>query len=80
MKLRAWNAVLAAQNEARAAGKDQICPEHLVLGLLTDPDAFAAKAIVAQGVSLEAARRAVTAALPPGALADPVRSAGQEGA
>jgi len=50
-----------------AAGKDQICPEHLVLGLLTDPDAFAAKAIVAQGVPLEAARRAVTAALPPGA-------------
>src|SRR5436853_7460299 len=31
---RARNVVMAAQNEARAAGNDEICPEHLVLGLL----------------------------------------------
>src|SRR6516225_5704577 len=29
---RARNAVMVAQNEARAAGHDQIRPEHLVLG------------------------------------------------
>lgn len=62
--LRAKNSVIAAQNEARAAGHDQIEPAHLVLGLLADPDALAAKAILAQGVALEAARRRVTAGLP----------------
>jgi hypothetical protein len=65
--LRARNVVMAAQNEAHAAGNDQIRPEHLVLGLLSDPDALAAKAIVAQGVSLETARQAATSALPPAA-------------
>ena len=62
--LRAKNSVVAAQNEARAAGNDQIAPGHLVLGLLIDPDALAAKAIIAQGVTLEAVRQAVTAGLP----------------
>jgi hypothetical protein len=61
---RARNAVVEAQKEAHAAGNDQIRPEHLVLGLLADPDALAAKAIVAQGVSLKTARQAMTAALP----------------
>src|SRR5947209_20300230 len=62
---RPRNAVMAAQNEARAAGHDQIRPEHLVLGLLADPAALAAAAIVAQGVQLDDVRRAVTAVLPP---------------
>ncbi|WP_405984015.1 Clp protease N-terminal domain-containing protein [Streptomyces sp. NBC_00872] len=61
---RARNVVMAAQNEARAAGNDEIRPEHLVLGLLTEPDALGAGAIVAQGVPLETVRRTVTAALP----------------
>jgi len=65
--VRARNVVMASQNEARAAGNDQVRPEHLVLGLLAEPDAIAAKAIVAQGVSLKTARKAVTAALPPAA-------------
>src|SRR6266480_6122858 len=43
---RARNAVMAAQNEARAAGNDEIRPEHLALGLLSEPDALAARAIV----------------------------------
>jgi hypothetical protein len=64
---RARNAVVAAQNEARAAGNDQIGTDHLILGLLTEPEALAAKAIVAQGVSLEDVRHAATAALPPAA-------------
>src|SRR5215475_1820363 len=64
---RARNVVMASQNEARAAGGDQIRPEHLVLGLLSEPDGIAAKAIVAQGVSLKAVRKAAAAALPPAA-------------
>jgi len=63
--LRARNVVVAAQNEARAAGNDEIRPEHLVLGLLNEPDALGAKALVAQGVLLDAVRQAATAALPP---------------
>jgi hypothetical protein len=69
--LRARNAVMAAQNEARAAGNDQIVPGHLVLGLLSEPDSVGAAAIVAQGVSLDAARQAATAALPPPAAEVP---------
>jgi hypothetical protein len=64
---RARNVVIAAQNEAIAAGNDEIRPEHLVLGLLGDPDALAAKALVAQGVTLEAVRQSVAATLPPAA-------------
>ena len=69
--LRARNAVMAAQNEARAAGHDQIGPGHLVLGLLSEPGSVGTAAIVAQGVSLDAVRQAVTAALPPPAAEVP---------
>jgi len=58
---------MAAQNEARAAHNDQIHPEHLVLGLLSEPEALAARAIVAQGVSLDTVRTIATATLPPAA-------------
>lgn len=63
----ARNVVMAAQNEARAAGNDEIRPEHLVLGLLGESDALAAKSIVAQGVSLETVRQTATATLSPAA-------------
>jgi hypothetical protein len=62
---RARNVVVTAQNEALAAGNDTITPEHLVLGLLAEPDGIGARAIHAQGVTLDAARQAATAALPP---------------
>ncbi|MGF7236400.1 MAG: Clp protease N-terminal domain-containing protein [Frankia sp.] len=62
---RAKNVVMAAQDEARTAGNDQIGPPHLILGLLNDPDALAAKAIVDQGVVLDTVRRTVAATLPP---------------
>ncbi|WP_405842670.1 Clp protease N-terminal domain-containing protein [Streptomyces sp. NBC_01518] len=62
---RARNAVMAAHNEAIAARNAEGRPEHLVLGLLAEPDAVAGKAIVAQGVLLDAVRQAATAALPP---------------
>jgi hypothetical protein len=64
---RARNVVMAAHNEARAGGSAEGVPAHLVLGLLAEPEALAAKAITEQGVSLDAVRRAATAALPPAA-------------
>ena len=82
---RARNVVMAAQNEARAAGNAEIGPEHLVLGLLAEPEALGARAIVAQGVSLgRRPRRPRPRALPPAAdrraRPHPVRRAGAEGA
>lgn len=64
---RARNVVMAAHNEAIAARNPEGRPEHLVLGLLAEPDAVAGKAIVAQDVLLDAVRQAATAALPPAA-------------
>ncbi|MEV1332031.1 Clp protease N-terminal domain-containing protein [Micromonospora costi] len=61
---RARNVVMAAQNEARATGHTEIRPEHVVLGLLSEPEALAARALVAQGVTLDRVREAATAALP----------------
>jgi Clp amino terminal domain, pathogenicity island component len=62
---RARNAVVSAQNEARTAGNVEIRPEHLILGLLAEPEGLAVRALVAQGVAAEALRQAATAALPP---------------
>ncbi|MFG2382895.1 Clp protease N-terminal domain-containing protein [Streptomyces avermitilis] len=64
---RARNVVMAAHNEAKAAGNAEGLPEHLVLGLLAEPEALAAKAVTTQGVPLDSLRRAATAALPPAA-------------
>jgi ATP-dependent Clp protease ATP-binding subunit ClpA len=58
---------VAAQNAARAAEDDEIRPEHLVLGLLSEPNAVAAKTMVAHGIALETVRQIVTASLPPAA-------------
>ncbi|MFC4506340.1 MULTISPECIES: Clp protease N-terminal domain-containing protein [Streptomyces] len=68
---RARSAVMAAHNATKTAGNTEGLPAHLVLGLLTEPDALAAKAILAQGVTLEAVREAATAALPPAAAEVP---------
>ncbi|SFT52927.1 Clp protease N-terminal domain-containing protein [Arthrobacter sp. ov118] len=64
---RARNVVVAAQNEARAAGNDEIGPAHLLLGLLAEPHGLGARAMSAQGISPEAVRQAATASLPPAA-------------
>jgi hypothetical protein len=61
---RARNVVMAAQNEARAAGNATIAPAHLVLGLLSEPEGLAAKAIAGQGVPAEKVRRTAVATLP----------------
>jgi hypothetical protein len=62
---RARNVVVASQEEARTAANDQIRTEHLVLGLLAEPEGLGAKAITAQGVTLDAVREAANAGLPP---------------
>ena len=64
---RARNVVMAAHNEAVAARNPEGRPEHLVLGLLAEPEGLAAKAITAQGVLLDAIRQAAAAVLPPAA-------------
>ncbi len=61
---RARNAVVAAQNAASDAENAEIVPDHLLLGLLTEPEAIAAKVLVSQGFSLDAVREAAVARLP----------------
>jgi len=64
---RARNVVMSAHNEAVAAHHSEGRPEHLVLGLLAEPEGLAAKAITTQGVPLDTVRQAAAAALPPAA-------------
>ncbi|MEU8972649.1 Clp protease N-terminal domain-containing protein [Streptomyces monashensis] len=64
---RARNVVMAAHNEAVAARNPESRPEHLVLGLLAEPEGLAAKAITEQGVLLDSVRQDATAVLPPAA-------------
>jgi len=61
----ARNVVMAAQNEARAAGNATITPAHLVLGLLSEPEGLGAKAVVGQGVAPAKVRSTAVATLPP---------------
>jgi ATP-dependent Clp protease ATP-binding subunit ClpA len=61
---RARNAVMAAQNEARASGNDRIGPAHLLMGLVGDSDTGAARVLAALGVPAVAARQAAAASLP----------------
>jgi hypothetical protein len=61
---RARKVVVTAQEEARARSNDRISVAHLVLGLVGDPTSLGARAIVAQGVSLDAVRATATATLP----------------
>ncbi|MFD3623292.1 Clp protease N-terminal domain-containing protein [Streptomyces sp. DSM 116494] len=62
---RARNTVMAAQNEAQAARNAEILPDHLLLGLLAEPQGLAVKAITEQGTTVDAVREAARAALPP---------------
>jgi hypothetical protein len=62
---RARNVVVAAHNEAQAAGHAEIAEAHLVLGLLAEPESVAVAVIEAAGVTLDAIRGAVATALPP---------------
>ncbi|MCU1684776.1 MAG: hypothetical protein JWQ81_5515 [Amycolatopsis sp.] len=63
---RARKVIMASQEAAGEAKNPEIQPAHLVLGLLTEPDGLAVRAIVALGVELETVRQNALAALPPG--------------
>ncbi len=68
---RAKQVVETAQEEARERRHDHILPEHLALSLLRQPEGLAARAIVALGVTAEAVREALAAALAPAVVAEP---------
>jgi ATP-dependent Clp protease ATP-binding subunit ClpC len=53
---RARSVVHHAQEEARDLGHNHIGTEHVLLGLLTEPEGVGARALAAFGVSLEAVR------------------------
>ncbi|MFD7901096.1 Clp protease N-terminal domain-containing protein [Kitasatospora sp. NPDC057904] len=61
---RARHVVVVSQEEARNAGNAEITAEHLLLGLIAEPEGIGAKALAAQGVDAEAVRAAAGAALP----------------
>ena len=50
---RARNAVRVAQEEARRLGHASVGTEHLLLGLLAEPDGIGARALAALGLSLD---------------------------
>jgi hypothetical protein len=68
---RAKRTVTAAMKEAREHRHGFIGTEHLALGLLDQPEALAAKAMWALGVTPEGARQALVAALPPATSDEP---------
>lgn len=57
----ARHAVVLAQEEARTLGHQHVGGEHLLLGLLLEPDGTAGRVLAAAGVTAEAARAEVTA-------------------
>lgn len=61
---RARKVVVTAQEEARSRGNDRIGVAHLLLGLVADPEALGARAVVAQGVSLDRVRETAVATVP----------------
>jgi ATP-dependent Clp protease ATP-binding subunit ClpA len=57
-------AFASAAGEARALGHHYVGPEHLLLGLLSQPEELAARALAALGVTPEAVRARVLEDLP----------------
>ena len=57
---RARNAVVAAQNEAHKAGNLRVATDHLILGLLADPEILATLLLKTQNVDPDAVRSAIT--------------------
>jgi ATP-dependent Clp protease ATP-binding subunit ClpC len=61
----ARNTIVLAQEEARNLGHGHIGTEHLLLGLIAQGTGAAGRAFAKLGVTLEAARDAVAALMPP---------------
>lgn len=59
---RAKVAIIRASSEARNSGSDVVDTEHVLLGVLHEPENLASRAIVALGVPLETVREALIAA------------------
>jgi ATP-dependent Clp protease ATP-binding subunit ClpA len=66
---RARHVVVLAQEEARRLQHNYIGTEHVLLGLLGEPDGLAGRALEGLGMSLEAARHEVTAIIGTGTAA-----------
>jgi ATP-dependent Clp protease ATP-binding subunit ClpC len=66
---RARHAVVLSQEEARRMQHNYIGTEHVLLGLLGEPDGVACRALASLGMSLEAARNEVTAIVGTGSAA-----------
>jgi ATP-dependent Clp protease ATP-binding subunit ClpA len=62
----ATQAIARAQEEARSMGHPLVGTEHLLLGLVADPDGAAGRAFRKLGVTVEGARELVLAEVPPG--------------
>lgn len=61
---RARNAVVAAQEEARRHGNDEIAVGHLALGLLAEPTSLATLVMTNRGLNEASLREAVAGSLP----------------
>ncbi|GAA3209037.1 Clp protease N-terminal domain-containing protein [Actinocorallia longicatena] len=55
---RARNAIVKSQEEARIGAQERIGTEHVLLGLLHEPDGLGVRALVEQGISLDDIRAA----------------------
>lgn len=64
---RARRIIYKAQEEAHRYGHPDVGTEHLVLGILDEPDSTAARVLATLGDGLERIRIQVIAAMPPGA-------------
>ncbi|HEY5882988.1 MAG TPA: Clp protease N-terminal domain-containing protein [Nakamurella sp.] len=63
---RTRRVIEAAEAQARALGDHQVRPNHLLVGLASEPGALALRALNEQGISADALRAAAVAALPSG--------------
>ncbi len=68
---RAKRTLIAARQEAIRRRHGHVLPEHMVLGMLHEPEGLAARAMAALGAPAEVAREALGAALPPGVPGEP---------
>jgi ATP-dependent Clp protease ATP-binding subunit ClpA len=66
---RARHTVVLAQEEARRLNHNYIGTEHILLGLLGEPEGLAGRALEGFGLSLDGARREVAAIVSPGTAA-----------
>ena len=68
---RSRQALVTAQEIARGARNEVVDVEHILLGLLDDPECMAVRAIVAQGATVQGVRDAAAATLPTAADEEP---------